>query len=602
MKNTKTKRTKTSARPKRPIRKDAALSEKEYANVVLASIREGVIITDRSGRIMRINPAAQKFTGFSRRRAESSFFSEVITLINVVTRKPMENPVKQVLRQKESVRFDQEAALINVSGQLFAIEAIASPLHDKQNRVVGMVFVFHDTTASHELNEKISFHEMHDPLTGLYNRFKFKERLEELIKDTQKNDRQHALCYCDLDKFKIINDTCGHLAGDQLLKQIANLFQGKVRQTDLTARLGGDEFGILLVDCPPKKANEIAGNLCKNVHELHFTWDGKPFTVGISIGVVVVNASNKNVDAILSDADGSCYLAKEKGGNRTHLHLDNDQELLDRQGEMQYISRITNAFDHNLFRLYCQPIVPLRECSQQASPTWYEILIRMMEEGGKIVAPMQFLPAAERYDMMPAIDRWVFSAFFSFFKNTLAGRPGTDAMIFDLNVSGVTLNDDSFLDFIKDLFSQHQVPPGTVCIEITETAAIANLKQAVRFVSELKLLGCKFSLDDFGSGVSSFKYLKYIPVDYLKIDGSFVKNIVNDPVDAAIVSTINQIGHLMGIQTVAEFVETKEISDKLRSINVDFAQGYFFSKPQPLEETVGRVSSNEKNGHGGLLP
>jgi diguanylate cyclase (GGDEF)-like protein/PAS domain S-box-containing protein len=575
-------------------REESPLGDTEYASVILASVREGVIITDKAGRISRINQAAQKFTGFSRRRAERSFFSEVITLIDSSTGKPIENPITQLLKKNQSIRFDKHIAMINAAGRIFPVEALASPLHDDKNRIVGAIFVFHDVTASRELTRKISFHEMHDPLTGLYNRSKFKQRLEELIKDARKNNRQHALCYCDLDEFKIINDTCGHLAGDQLLKQIAVVLQGKVRQTDVMTRLGGDEFGILLVDCPLSKANEVAGNLCRSVREFHYSWKGKPFTLGMSVGVVGVDSATKNVESVLSAADGSCYLAKEKGGNRTHLHLENDKELTQRQGEMQYISRITNAFERDLFRLFCQPIMPLKGCGDATLPVWHEILIRMMEEGGKVIAPMQFLPAAERYDMMPSIDRWVFSSFFSFYISRFAGRADGRGHIFDLNVSGATLNDDTFLDFIKDLFSRHRVPPEIICIEITETAAIANLDQATKFVGELKSIGCKFSLDDFGSGISSFKYLKHIPVDYLKIDGSFVKSMVDDPVDAAIVAMINQIGHLLGIKTVAEFVESKAICDKLDAIGVDFAQGYFFSKPRPLEEVAGLISPDDK--------
>jgi diguanylate cyclase (GGDEF)-like protein/PAS domain S-box-containing protein len=575
------------------LREDATLRENEYANILLASVREGVIVTDGQGRIIRINQAAQRLSGFSRQRAEHSFFSEVVTLINALTRKPVQNPVKQILRRKESVRFEKPTSMVSMSGESFAIDALASPLHDRKNRIVGMVFIFNEVAADHELTPEVSFQEKHDPLTGLYNRSIFKERLEGLIKDAHENDRQHALCYCDLDKFQVINDTSGHLAGDQLLKQVAALLQRKIRQTDITARLGGDEFGILLVDCPLAKANEIAGNLCKSIHEIRFSWKDKPFSVSVSIGVVGINDSNKNVEAIVSEADSSCYLAKEKGGNRTYVHFDNDKELLQRQGEMQFISRITSAIEHDSFRLYCQPIVSLDGEGQAASPVWFEILIRMIEEGGTVISPMQFLPAAERYDMITDIDRWVFKAFFSFFERECVVSKEMSAFKFDLNVSGMSLNDDSFLDFIKDLFYRHKVPPGNVCIEITETAAIENLSRALQFVGDLKSLGCTFSLDDFGSGISSFKYLKHIPVDYLKIDGSFVKNMVDDPVDAAIVDTINKIGHTMGIKTVAEFVENKEISEKLRSINVDFAQGYHFGKPRPLDEIVSRERPNE---------
>jgi diguanylate cyclase (GGDEF)-like protein len=456
----------------------------------------------------------------------------------------------------------------------------------RNRSIKGVVFVFHDMTASPELSRKRPYREIHDELTGLFNRNKFKDRLEELVSDAARHNRNHALLYLDLDKFKIVNDTCGHAAGDQLLKQIAAVVKGKVRTTDLVARLGGDEFGVLLEECPLQKANEIAGTICTAVRNFHFAWNDNPFTIGVSIGVVAIMPSSKNPESILSAADGSCYLAKEKGGSRVHLHFEDDRELLQRHGEMQYISRIANAFESDLFRLFYQPIVALEKNSPKKL-LWYEILIRMMEEGGVEVGPMNFLPAAERYDMMPSIDRWVFSTFFAFYKKNIAGRVPAEEFMCDINVSGMTINDDSFLTFIHELFKSFQVPPQTICIEITETAAIANLEHAVHFIEDLKILGCRFSLDDFGSGLSSFKYLKHLPVDYLKIDGSFVKNIVDNSVDAAIVTTINDIGHLMGITTVAEFVENKEIFEKLRNIGVDYAQGYYIARPALLDESMG---------------
>jgi diguanylate cyclase (GGDEF)-like protein/PAS domain S-box-containing protein len=573
---------KTRSRPNRPH--DGAL-EAERTRAILASVSEAIITTDAEGRITRFNQVAQKLTGFTRTQAEGAFFSEVITVIDEASGAPIENPLKQILRRKESIRFEKHAAMISPSGRRFAIEAVAAPMFSPKRSIAGIVFVFRETGAGADSSGKRPMRENRDELTGLFNRNKFKERLEELTADAAGHDRRHALLYLDLDKFKIINDTCGHVAGDQLLKRVGAVIKGKVRQTDLVARLGGDEFGILLVHCPLPKANEIAGTICEAVRRFHFAWKDSPFTVGVSIGVVAIMPSSDNPETILSAADGSCYLAKEKGGNRVHLHSEDDRELSQRHGEMQYISRITNAFEHDLFRLFYQPIVALGK-NKEKKRIWYEILIRMMEDGGRVVGPMNFLPAAERYDMMPAIDRWVFTAFFKFYKKNLEGRLPPEGFLCDINVSGMTLNDDSFLTFIRDLFAAYNVAPQTICIEITETAAIANLDQALRFITELKALGCKFSLDDFGSGLSSFKYLKHLPVDYLKIDGSFVKNIVENTVDAAIVETINDIGHLMGIMTVAEFVENRAIVEKLEKIGVDFAQGYCIARPRPLDESL----------------
>ena len=562
---------------------DALFQEKERVNVILSSINEAVVTTDCAGIITGINVSGLKITGFSRRGAEGRLFSQVIKLIDAATHKPVESPIREVMRKKKKMSLGNPITLIGPADRTFPIEGVAHPLFDRKKKVAGSIFIFHDVTASHEMTDRLSYQQSHDQLTGLHSRSDFKQHLSQLLKNAKCHDKVHALCYLDLDKFKIINDTCGHLAGDRLLKEVALVLRQKVRQTDLVARLGGDEFGILLVNCSLAKAHEIAGAICTSVRELRFNWKEKTFAVGASIGGVGINAASKGVESILSIADGSCYLAKEKGGNRAHLHLDDDRELSRRSGEMHYVPLITGALERNMFRLYYQPIVPVLSDGKKV---WYEILLRMLDHDGKIVVPANFLPAAERYDMMPAIDRWVLKAFFSFFKGNLSGKVNGDNFICDINVSGATLNDESFLDFVKEQMSAFSVPPDTLCFEITETAAIANFNEALKFIGELKNLGCRFSLDDFGSGVSSFKYLKDLPVDFLKIDGSFVKNVNTNKLDNAIVTTVNEIGHLMGIKTVAEFVETDAILKKLREIEVDFAQGYWIAKPKPLEESL----------------
>ncbi|MGB7566943.1 MAG: EAL domain-containing protein [Chitinivibrionales bacterium] len=562
---------------------DSLFMEKERANVILSSINEAVVTTDHGEIITDINVSGLKITGFSKRGAEGRPFSQVFKLIDDITHKPVESPVAEAIRKGAKISLNNPATLICSAKRAFPVEGVAFPLFDRKEEVSGSLFIFHDVTASHELSDRISYQQSHDQLTGLLSRSAFKQHLAQLLKDARRNNKAHALCYLDLDEFKIINDTCGHLAGDQLLKEVASALQRKVRQTDLIARLGGDEFAILLVNCSLAKANEIAGAMCAAVRGLHFSRKEKTFTVGASIGVVGINAASKGVESILSAADGSCYLAKEKGGNRAHLHIDDDRELSRRSGEMHYVPRITNALERNMFRLYYQPIVPVLSDEKKV---WYEILLRMLDHDGKILAPMNFLPAAERYDMMPAIDRWVLKAFFSFFKSNLAGTADGGNFTCDINVSGATLNDQSFLDFVKEHLSGFAVPPDILCFEITETAAIANFNEALKFIGELKELGCRFSLDDFGSGVSSFKYLKDLPVDFLKIDGSFIKNVNGNGLDNAIVTAVNEIGHLMGIKTVAEFVESEAIFKKLREIKIDFAQGYWIAKPRPLEESL----------------
>jgi diguanylate cyclase (GGDEF)-like protein/PAS domain S-box-containing protein len=569
--------------PSARIFEDELFRERERVNVILSSINEAVVTTDCAGTITNIHFAGLKITGYSMRRAEGRPFNQVIKLIDGDTHKPVESPVREVMRKKKKISLKKPITLIRSAKREFPIEGVVFPLFDRKKKVAGSIFIFHDVTASHELSDRISYQQSHDQLTGLYSRSAFKQHLALLLKNAKRQNKVHALCYLDLDEFKIINDTCGHLAGDQLLKEVALALKQKVRQTDLIARLGGDEFGILLVNCSLPKANEISGAICKAVRAMHFIWKEKPFTVGASIGVVGINAASKGVENILSVADGSCYLAKEKGGNRAHLHLEDDRELSLRNGEMHYVPRITNALERNMFRLYYQPIVPVLSDGKKV---WYEILLRMLDDG-KIVVPVNFLPAAERYDMMPAIDRWVLKAFFSFFKDNLSGKVNGGNFTCDINVSGATLNDDSFLDFVKEQMSAFSVPPDTLCFEITETAAIANFNEALKFIGELKTIGCRFSLDDFGSGVSSFRYLKDLPVNYLKIDGSFVKNVTSNGLDNAIVTTINEIAHLMGIKTVAEFVETEAIFKKLREIKVDYAQGYWIAKPKPLEESLG---------------
>jgi len=443
------------------------------------------------------------------------------------------------------------------------------------------VMVFHDVSKSRAMAQQLNWQATHDTLTGLINRREFEKRLEQALAEAKTDQHQHALLYLDLDQFKIVNDTCGHVAGDELLKQLAVLLQSKLREGDVLARLGGDELGVLLSYCPEDKAQRVAEVLRIAVKEFRFIWENKSFDIGVSIGLVVVDAENVSVAELLSAADMACYAAKDDGRNRIHVYRRGDVDLVQRHGEMQWVNRLTRAVEENRLVLYRQRILSITDPS--GAEEHYEILIRLRGENNEIIPPGAFIPAAERYGLMPAVDRWVVRTLFA----AMAQQSGRACLennecSYAVNLSGASLNDDILLEYVREQLLLHSIAPRRIWFEITETAAIANLPKASRFIKEMKALGCRFSLDDFGSGVSSFAYLKNLAVDNLKIDGSFVKDIVDDPIDFAMVQAINQIGHVMGLRTTAEFVENDAILTRLREIGVDYAQGYGIHKPEPF--------------------
>ncbi len=426
----------------------------------------------------------------------------------------------------------------------------------------------------------LSFQATHDPLTGLVNRREFERRVGAALSRAKNERSQHALLYMDLDQFKVVNDTCGHTAGDEYLRQLSVVLGAGLRKHDTLARLGGDEFGVLLEHCPPQQTLRIADQLRERIQDFRFLWEGKSFTLGVSVGVVFVNEHSESLSRVLNVADASCYAAKDDGRNRVHVYREDDSTILRRHGEMQWVSRITEAIEQGRFHLYYQPIVPVGARAEEGAH--FELLLRMEDHGGRIVAPRAFLHAAERYNMMLSLDRWVTQTAL----NWLEEHPEqvTVLGLCTINLSGHSLGDAEFLQFMIKQIQRDGVPAEKICFEITETAAIGNLTKAVRFMSILRNLGCRFSLDDFGAGMSSFAYLKNLPVDYLKIDGLFVKDIADDPIDYAMVKSINEMGHVMGKRTVAEFVEKEPILLKLREIGVDYAQGYGIARPRPLIE------------------
>lgn len=420
----------------------------------------------------------------------------------------------------------------------------------------------------------------HDVLTGLYNRAEFENRLVQALK-TVSAEINHALFFLDLDQFKIINDTCGHIAGDELLKQITVLLKGPVRGSDILARLGGDEFGVLLEQCLLAHAVEVAERMLQLVEEFRFVWQDKAFTIGVSIGLVMLDNSEQTYTEIMRAADMACYAAKDKGRGRIHIYRQDDVELVQRRGEMEWVSQLTSALRENQFVLHKQRIIALDGSSNGPS---CEFLLRLKGHDGKLIYPGAFVPAAERYDLMPKLDRWVLTNVFTHLKKQFAiGSAKADSIYF-INLSGVTLGDESFLPLVKQALSGSNIPPQSVCFEVTETAAIANLNHALTFIVGVKNLGCKVALDDFGTGLSSFSYLKtFAAADYLKIDGGFVRDMLQDPMDAAIVQAINNIGQVAGMKTIAEFVENVDIQAKLTEIGVNYAQGYGIHKPEDID-------------------
>lgn len=477
--------------------------------------------------------------------------------------------------------YSVEKRYIDKAGNVIRCLAHTSAVREADGSFAYSIGQIQDITEAYQLAERLSFQATHDPLTGLINRREFEARIEYALTSAKSNRREHALCYLDLDQFKVINDTCGHQAGDELLRQIATLLDGNIRSSDTLARLGGDEFGLLMEGCPLDNSQRVAETLRTAIEEFQFVWDDKRFRVGVSIGVVPINGDSASVMEVLQQADTACYAAKDMGRNRIHVYLREDEELAKRHGEMQWVTKIQAALESDEFRLYVQPIVPVLE-GQGAAREHYEVLIRMRDDSGCEIPPGAFLPAAERYNLAARVDRWVLTSLLEWLGGNARELERIDMC--SVNLSGLTVADETFLDFVVELFEASSVPSGKICFEITETAVISNLSQATRFIATLKDQGCLFALDDFGSGLSSFAYLKSLPVDYLKIDGMFVRDVFTDPIDKALVKSINDVGKVMGKQTIAEFVESDAVRKVLAELGVDYAQGYGIGKPFPLED------------------
>ncbi len=559
------------------------LEEKERAQVTLSSIADAVITVDTSGNVEFMNPVAERLTGWRNDEAQGVALPSIFAVADEATGVDVPDPVARAFRDGTAIPSEGNVVLRRRDDGPIAIDYAAAPIRDRARGIIGVVLVFHDMSRERQYATRLAHLASHDALTGLLNRREFERRVSMALVENQYAAGNHAVLYLDLDEFKVVNDTCGHAAGDELLRQVSALLRPRLREGDTLARLGGDEFGVLLEHCASAPALAIADALRKTIGDFHFQWNQRSFKIGASVGVVNVAGGPQTLAGVLSAADAACYVAKDKGRNRVQVYSPESDELALRKGEMEWVNRIHRALSDNQFCLYAQPVHGTH--GDDASPPYTELLLRLRDPSGELVPPTSFIPAAERYHLMPAIDRWVISTAFGMLAQYFDTSGDRSAIgICAINISGASIGDDDFLDFVLAQFVRFRVPHTHVCFEITETTAVASLSKATAFMTALRGLGCRFALDDFGVGVSSFTYLKHLPVDYLKIDGSFVKDMLVDPVNHAMVEAIHRIGHIMGKKTIAESVESRDTLKALRSIGVDYAQGFAIASPAPFAQ------------------
>lgn len=552
---------------------------KRQAQYTLESIGEGVVTTDNEGRVDYMNLAAETLLSMKRDDAIGHKTSELFKLVDDVDRRSLGDPVERCLAIRRRVNMGRRAVMVSSDGETeHSVEITASPIRGPGKSISGTVVVVHDVSEIRGLTRKMSYQATHDPLTGLINRREFERRLDEAMDSAHAEEAVHMLFYMDLDRFKAVNDSCGHLAGDNMLREVAALIKEQVRDSDFVGRLGGDEFGALLIGCPIEKARQIAGDICEAIAGYRFVWKDKIFNIGISIGLVEISHVSGTVQDVMSAADSSCYVAKQQGKGRVHVYSAQDEVLARERGDIQWLRELQNALHDDSFELAVQPIIAMSR-SVHSGPAM-EVLIRLPDAHGKAVITSEFLKSAERYQLMPQIDRWVVSA-------TLAALASGDIKLpagrsCAINLSGQTLADEAFLGFVVERLDRTAVSPSSICFEVTEKAILDNVQQAQRFIEVLHGIGCEFSLDDFGSGLGSFSSLKHLPIDYLKIDGTYTRNLNSDEVNQEMVSAMIKLARTMQFRVVAEQVEHQEDFDWLRKEGVDFMQGHFVESPSSL--------------------
>lgn len=545
----------------------------------LDSLAESVLVTDVDGHISYLNSAAAHLTGSDVGSAIGKKLEEIMSLVDETDRRLLSDPVRQVLTTGSPVSLSRRALLLSrTNGSERSIELSASPIRGADKEVAGAVILLHDVTELRGLARQMSYQATHDALTGLVNRREFQRRLEEAVDSAHRGDGQHVLCYLDLDRFKVVNDTSGHLAGDSMLREVAKILRDAVRDSDTVARLGGDEFGMLLIGCPLEKARQIADDVCRAVADYRFVWKDKIFNIGTSIGLVEVGRESGTPEDLMAAADSACYVAKKQGTGRVAVYSARDEAMARHTGEIQWLQRLQTALKENRFQLYHQPIVPAY--GENGGGPAMEVLVRLQDEEGHEVPPADFVRAAERYRLMGLVDRWVVQTTLAALGRGAIPVPSTRSVA--INISGQTLADVQFLEFVVECLDSTGVTPAQVCFEITESAVVANMDHARRFVAVLHGMGCQFALDDFGSGVGSFSNLKNLRMDFLKIDGSFMRNLAQDTVNQAMVTAMIKLARTLNFKVIAEQVEDAAAVDAARRMGVDFLQGYAIGKPVPL--------------------
>ena len=552
---------------------------KRQAQYTLESISEGVITTDNNGHIDYMNQAAEKLIGANRDDAAGHRIGELFTLVDDVDRRPLGDPVERCLDMRRRVNMGRRAVMVTSDSEHeHSVELTASPIRGPGSSISGTVVVFHDVGEIRGLTRQMSYQATHDALTGLINRHEFERRLDEAMDAAHAEESVHMLFYMDLDRFKAVNDSCGHVAGDNMLREVAMLIKEQVRESDFVGRLGGDEFGALLIGCPIDKARQIANDICNAIADYRFVWKDKIFNIGISIGLVEISHISGSIQDVMSAADSACYVAKQQGRGRVHVYSARDEAIARERGDIQWLRELQSALHEDRFELAVQPILAMSG-GAESGPAM-EVLIRLPDHNGRTANTAEFLRPAERYQLMPQIDRWVVTATLVALTSGEIKLPAGRSCA--INLSGQTLGDEAFLSFVVETLDRTGIASTAICFEVTEEAILANIQHAQRFIEVLHGIGCEFSLDDFGSGLGSFSSLKHLPIDYLKIDGTYTRNLQSDEVNQEMVAAMIKLARKMQFRIVAEQVEHQDDFDWLREIGVDFVQGRFVEPPAAL--------------------
>ena len=556
---------------------------RQQAQITLESIGEGVVTADAEGLIDYMNAAAEKLTGVARENAIGRRLPDVARLVDEADRRDLGDPIQRCLSDRRRVNMGRRAMLLSTAGgRELSVELTASPIKGPGEAIAGAVVIMHDVSEIRGLTKRMSYQATHDALTGLINRREFERRLEEALQAVREQDVTHVLCYLDLDRFKPVNDTCGHIAGDSLLRAVAALIREKVRESDAVARLGGDEFGVLLLGCPLEKARQIADDVCAAVRDYRFVWRDRVFQIGVSIGLVEIGRDSASIEDVLSAADSACYVAKQEGRGQVHVYSARDEVAARQRGEIYWLRQLQAALKDNRLDLCVQPILAVGSRSGRGPAL--EVFLRLADEAGRLVPPREFLPAAERYHLVGGLDRWVVRTTLAALGQGVIRVPENRSCT--INLSAQSLSEEDFLEFVVECLDQSQVSPAQVCFEVTETVLMADPERAERFASVLHGMGCQFGLDDFGSGVGALASLRGLDIDYLKIDGAYTRDLRADGINRQVVAAITQLARTIGLKVVAEQVESQADFDALRELGVDFIQGYFVERPRRLGEAA----------------